>query len=319
MRRLLALLPIASLLWTGVSALGQDKPPGWAYPVNPPDFKAPPDDGTPRRVPDSNLTLTLTQVRDLFLSPDWHPGDHPAQPEVVARGRKPDVFACGFCHRADGPGGPENANLMGLPANYIKQQIVDFRSGARKSSVMDRLPMSLKTKLANAVTDEETAAAAAYFAAAKPRSIIRVRETQMVPKTVVAAWYLVVDKAGGTEPIGDRIIEIADDPERFVSRDARVTFTANVPVGIIQRGRDLAAGKGAVTIACETCHGAGLKGTGDIPGIAGRSPTYIFRQLYDYKQRLRAGPASAAMMPSVEKLTTSDMIALAAYAGSLTP
>ena len=59
-----------------------------------------------RRVPDSDLTLTLTQVRDLFFSPDWHPGDHPPQPDVVAHGRKPDVLACGFCHRADGPGGP---------------------------------------------------------------------------------------------------------------------------------------------------------------------------------------------------------------------
>jgi cytochrome c553 len=265
------------------------------------------------------LTLTLTQVRDLFYSPDWHPGDHPAQPEVVARGRKPDMYACGFCHRADGAGGLENANLMGLPAGYIRQQIADFKSGARKSFVMDRLPMSLKTKLAGAVTDDEVAAAAAYFAAVKPRSVIRVHETSTVPRTVVAAWFLVVDKAGGSEPIGDRVIEIADDLDRFVSRDARVTFTANVPVGSIQRGRELAAGKDAVTIVCESCHGAGLRGAGDIPGIAGRSPTYLFRQLYDYKQRFRAGPASAAMLPSVDKLTTGDMIALGAYAGSLAP
>ena len=67
MKRLFALLPIASMLLTGASALGQEKPPAWAYPVNPPDFKAPPDDGTPRKVPDSDLTLTLTQVRDLFF------------------------------------------------------------------------------------------------------------------------------------------------------------------------------------------------------------------------------------------------------------
>src|SRR5262245_3691551 len=177
--KLLALtLPLALLSWTGAPALGQDKPPAWAYPVNPPDFKPPPDDGSPRRVPNSDLTLTLTQVRDLFLSPDWHPGDHPPQPEVVARGRKPDVFACGVCHRADGPGGPENANPMGLPTDYIKQQIADFKSGERKSSVMDRAPMSLKTKIASAVTDEEVALAAAYFASVKPRSVIRVAETQ---------------------------------------------------------------------------------------------------------------------------------------------
>ncbi len=44
-------------------------------------------------------------------------------PEVVARGREPEVFACGFCHRADGPGGPENANIAGLPAACIVQQM----------------------------------------------------------------------------------------------------------------------------------------------------------------------------------------------------
>jgi cytochrome c553 len=317
--KLLALtLPLALMFWTGAPALGQEKPPAWAYPVNPPDFKPPPDDGSPRRVPNSDLTLTLTQVRDLFASPDWHPNDHPPQPEVVARGRKPDVMACGVCHRADGPGGPENANLMGLTADYIKQQIADFKSGARKSSVMDRGPMSLKTKIASAATDEEVALAGAYFASIKPRPVIRVIETQTVPKTVVAAWFLVADKDGSTEPIGERIIELADDPGRFVSRDPRVTFTAYVPVGSIQKGRELAAGK-EPNAACGTCHGEDLKGAGDIPGIAGRSPTYIFRQLYDYKQKVRAGPASAAMMPSVEKLTINDMVALAAYAGSLTP
>jgi cytochrome c553 len=313
MERLFALVPVAlMMLWTGASALGQEAPPAWAYPVNPPGFKAPPDDGTPRRVPDSDLTLTLTQVRDRFFSPDWHPGDHPPQPEVVAHGRKPDVLACGFCHRADGPGGPESANLMGLPAPYIKQQIADFKSGTRKSSVMNRAPMALKMAIVKAVTDEEIALAANYFSSLRPRSVIRVTESAMVPKTVVAGWFLIVDNTGGTEPIGDRIIEIADDLGRFVSRDARVTFTANVPPGSIQKGQALAA-------PCKACHGADLKGIGSVPGIAGRSPTYIFRQLYDYKRGVRAGAASAQMTPSVQNLTTNDMIGLAAYAASLKP
>lgn len=139
MKRLLTSLPVALMCAAG-PAFGQDQPPAWAYPVNPPDFKAPPDDGSARTVPASTVTLTLTQVRDLFFAPDWHPADHPPKPEVVERGRKPDVYACGFCHRADGSGGPENANLMGLSANYIKQQVADFKSGARKSSVMERAP-----------------------------------------------------------------------------------------------------------------------------------------------------------------------------------
>ena len=43
-------------------------------------------------------------------------------PEIVALGRKHVVQACGVYHRADGPGGPENSGLAGLPASYIVQQ-----------------------------------------------------------------------------------------------------------------------------------------------------------------------------------------------------
>ena len=87
--------------------------PAWAYPWAP-DFKAAPDDGVPRHVPDSTAAFTITQERDLFFVPDWHPDDHPPLPDVVAHGRQPDVRACGSCHRAEGTGGPENASLAGL-------------------------------------------------------------------------------------------------------------------------------------------------------------------------------------------------------------
>ena len=108
-----------------------DSFPAWAYPWAP-DFKSAPDDGVPRHVPDSAAAFTITQERDLFFAPDWHPDDHPAMPDVVAHGRRPDVRACGSCHRTEGTGGPENASLAGLPAAYIAQQIADYKSGARK-------------------------------------------------------------------------------------------------------------------------------------------------------------------------------------------
>ena len=87
--------------------------PAWAYPWAP-DFKVAPDDGVPRHVPDSTQSFTITQERDLFFVPDWHPEDHPQMPDIVAHGRRPDVRACGSCHRAEGTGGPENASLAGL-------------------------------------------------------------------------------------------------------------------------------------------------------------------------------------------------------------
>src|SRR2546427_13286230 len=74
-------------------------------------------------------------------------------PPVVAQGRKPDVFACGFCHRADGPGGPENSALAGLPAAYIVQQMNDYKSGARRTAVPKR-NVDLMIGLAKASTVE---------------------------------------------------------------------------------------------------------------------------------------------------------------------
>src|SRR5213592_3074596 len=155
-------LALVSVLAAG-AACGTDSPPDWAYPVNPPGFKPKPDDGTPRRVAGSGAAYTLTQLRDRFISPVWHPEEHPLQPEVVARGRKPDVYACGFCHRADGPGGPENANLAGLPKNYIIRQMADYKSGARSTAVPGRVPPSLMIALSKPITDAEVEAAAAYF------------------------------------------------------------------------------------------------------------------------------------------------------------
>jgi cytochrome c553 len=297
-----------------------ESPPPWAYPANPPGFKPSPDDGTIRRVPGSTAGYTLTQLRDLFLAPDWHPSDYPPMPEIVARGRKPDVFACGFCHRADGPGGPENANLTGLPASYIVQQMLDFKSGARKSSVPELAPQRLKASLAKAITQAEIEAAAGYFSAIKPRSIVRVVEASMVPRTVVSGWFLVAQKDGDMEPIGQRIIEVPENVDQFVSRDTRARFIAYVPPDSIKKGQELATtGGGGKTVQCDTCHGPDLKGVNAVPGIAGRSPSYIVRQLYDFKHGSRAGANSAEMRPSVEKLLIEEMIALGAYAASLRP
>jgi cytochrome c553 len=174
--------------------------------------------------------------------------------------------------------------------------------------------------LAKAINDTEVQAAAAYFSSIKPRSIVSVVEASDVPKTYVTGFHLAVMKSGEREPIGQRIIEVPDDLEQFVNRDTRARFSAYVPVGSIQKGQALAASGGeGKTVQCGICHGPELKGLGPIPGIAGRSPSYTFRQLYDFKHGTRAGSGAALMKPAVEKLTVEDMLNLAAYAASLTP
>lgn len=300
-------------------AEGAENAPAWAYPAIPPNFKPPADDGALRRVPGSSASYTLTQVRDRFLAPDWHPDERPPMPDVVAHGRKPDVFACGFCHRADGVGGPENANLTGLPASYILQQLADFKSGARKSSAPHVVPQILMGTIAKKMTAEDAEAAAAYFASVKPRSIVRVVESPTVPKPYLTAFHFAATTTGETEPIGRRIVEVPEDLEQFVSRSTHARFIAYVPPDSIKQGQSLASGGGGKTLACSTCHGPDLKGLGPVPPIAGRSPSYIVRQLYDFKHGTRAGAGSALMKAPVEKLSLDDMIALAAYVASLEP
>jgi cytochrome c553 len=296
-----------------------DSFPTWAYPWVP-DFKVTPADDVPHPLPGSTAAFSWTQARDLFFSPDWHPEDHPVMPEVVAMGRKPDVRACGSCHRAEGTGGPENSSLAGLPADYFVQQIADIKSGARKFSGPPRSSVLLMTAAARAMTDTEAQTAAAYFSALKPKRIVKVVESDEVPKTYIARLFFVKQDAGGTEPLGRRIVEMPDDVQQFELRDTRSQFTAYVPVGSTARGEVLAkTGGSGVTVPCATCHGPDMKGLGSIPGIAGRSPSYIVRQLYDFQQGSRAGSAGALMKPTVEKLTQEDMISVAAYIASLEP
>ena len=72
-----ALLGLASAtLLAGVMtapARAADAPPEWAYPVTPPDFKQPPDDGVPRRGPkrrrthaDDDRCRTAQRLRRLY-------------------------------------------------------------------------------------------------------------------------------------------------------------------------------------------------------------------------------------------------------------
>src|SRR6201992_1475222 len=213
--------------------------PAWAYPWNP-NFKAPPDDGRATHVPDSTAAFTITQERDLFFAPDWHPRDHIPMPDIVAHGRRPDVRACGSCHRAEGTGGPENASLAGLSAAYIAQQMADFKSGSRKFAGPQEGPVLTMIAIAKAASEAEIQAAAAYFSALKPKPIIKVVETDTVPVTQVARFFYTAVANGCTDPIGRRIVEIRVDLAQFEHRDSRSQFTAYVPTGSIARGEALA-------------------------------------------------------------------------------
>lgn len=301
-----------------------EPPPYWAYAVNPqadaPDAQAKPTDETPQRVPNSAAAFTRAQLDNLFIASDWHPAGHPAMPEIVAHGRKPDVFACGYCHLPNGQGRPENSSLAGLPVAYIVQQMADFKTGLRKSSEPRHLPVALMIAKETKANETEIQAAAEYFSGLRPLPWIRVVETANVPKTHVAGWMLVPSGTGETEPIGQRIIETPVDLERTELRDDSSSFIAYVPLGSIKKGKALVtAGGSGRTVSCALCHGSDLKGNANVPSIAGRSPSYIVRQLYDIQSGTRAGVATQLMKPVVAKLTIGDMVSIAAYTASLQP
>jgi cytochrome c553 len=234
-------------------------------------------------------------------------------PAIVARGRKPKVVACGYCHRADGSGGPENASLAGLSAGYMMRQVADFRSGARTGSEPLRSPTSTMAAVVRAATDSEIAVAVRYFADQRLVSRVTVVESDTVPRSRISGWLLVTTP-GAWEPIGQRIVEVPDDQQQYERRDTHARRTAYVPPGSMAKGKALVA-----TLGCATCHGPGLQGLDPAPAIAGRSPTYLVRQLYDFKAGTRAGTQGAPMRAIAEQLSLDDMIAAAAYIASLTP
>ncbi len=312
----LAVLCLAPLVLPAVLAT-TDEFPAWAYPVDPPaapGARMPKDDGTPLHVPDSDVSLTRTEIERGDAAPDWHPGDHPAMPDIVKNGRQ-NVRACAYCHQPNGAGRPESASLAGLTVNYIKEQIDTFKNGNRKGSETKRTPQNMMNQIAAQLTEEEVSRAAEYFSTLKLASFVKIVEADMVPKTFVTGSMLAKSPEGGMEPIGNRIIEVPEDLERAQNRDPRTPFLAYVPKGSLRKGEAFVTG-GATP--CITCHGPDLHGRGDVPHIAGRSPSYIVRQLYDIQKGKRLG-AVAPMQQVVADFKLDDMIAIAAYVASREP
>jgi cytochrome c553 len=289
--------------------------PEWAYPVPPP--LTPLDDTQQKYLPDSTKAYTQAQIDDGFNPPDWYPQDHPPMPDVVAHGRKAaNARACAMCHLTSGAGQPESAFLAGLPVGYFLRQMAEVKSGARKGA-----GAAAMIPIARGLDEEDFKAAAEYFSSLKIPIWYKVVETDTVPKSYLGngAMRLPVEH-GGTEPTGNRIIELPQDDESAESRNPRVGFVAHVPPGSIKKGEAIVTtGADGKTLPCATCHGPDLKGLGDIPPIIGRSPIYIYRQLNDIKIGTRNGAMVSLMKGVVEKLTDDDMIAIAAYLVSRGP
>jgi cytochrome c553 len=333
---IIALASVAASSVSFAAGGAADGPPPWAYgfpgpaPANPPAApaggggrgagQAPAPDTTIRHVPGSTLEFTRQQIANGFGPADWFPGDHPTMPDIVAHGKQPDVRACSLCHYPNGKGRAENAGVSGFPVSYFIEQMHEFRDGNRKSADTRKANTNIMITIAKGMTDDEIKAAAEYFGAMKWTPWIKVVESATVPKTHNNGGLFLKNDGNDTEPIGDRIIEVPEDAEATeILRNPRSPFIAYAPSGSLKKGETLVTTGAGKTVQCGTCHGADLRGMGPVPGIAGRSPSYLVRQMYDMQAGTRKGQWTELMKPVVEKLGAEDMLTIAAYCASRQP
>ena len=319
-RSLIGVLALVSTLTVSVSFAAEL--PAWAYGYPQPGTPAaaPPTrtgqaapDTTPKKLAGSDLEFTTAQIRDGYGPADWFPGDHPKMPEIVAHGRRPDVRACALCHYPNGKGRAENAPVAGYPVAYFIQQMNDFRNGNRKSADPKKANTNAMIAIAKAMTDEEIKATAEYFGAMAWTPWIRVVEADSVPKTRIAGGLFLALDGSEKEPLGARILEVPESTEQSeMYRNPRSGFVAYVPKGSVKKGE-------ALSVSCGACHGSDLKGLGPVPGLAGRSPSYLVRQMYDMQAGARNGLWTPLMTKVVAGLSESDMTNIAAYVASLKP
>ncbi|MBI3050601.1 MAG: c-type cytochrome [Acidobacteria bacterium] len=286
----------------------------------------------PRTVPGSSATYSLVDVRDLHNVIDWFSGDHPPMTPIIKNGPAKlgeTARGCGSCHLPNGKGRPENAPVADQPVGYFIQQLRDFAAGKRLSSDPRKPNTPTMAMLARAMTEEEMQQAAEYFGAIKWTPWITVVEAEMIPEMHLedGNMYITHGKEP-TEKLAGRIVETPEDAWQANGvRNPRSGWIAYVPVGSVARGKQLVeTGEAMVnggpvrkTTACATCHGADLNGLGDLPAIASRSPSYIMRQLYDFKSGARNGTYAEMMKPVVASLTNDEMRDIVAYLASIKP
>jgi cytochrome c553 len=277
----------------------------------------------PLHVGGSGRAYTLLDLSDWHNPADWFPDEHAPLPYVVAHGPASlgeKSCACAYCHKVTGGGRPDNAPVAGLPTAYFLRQLDDFRHGRRSSSDPRKSNSLTMIALAEAISREEALAAATYYAAQTGDPPLRVIETELAPPARLHGTRFVASGNERTESLVGRILEVAVDSRQSEEFDnPHFGYIAYVPKGSIARGRRLVTNSMSDPAmgACANCHGPDLRGVGDVPPIAGRSPSYLVRELYDFKTGARNGTRAAQMQAVVLRMTTAQMTDIGAYLATL--
>jgi cytochrome c553 len=106
--------------------------------------------------------------------------------------------------------------------------------------------------------------------------------------------------------------DIQDISDYFSSQRAKpAQFAADPDPAAIALGA-----ASAKQLNCANCHSQDYRGGKDAPRLAGQVPTYLARQISEFKRGVRPHPAIPA---AAEKLSDSTIEALGAYLGKLKP
>ena len=236
----------------------------------------------------------------------------PTSAPLIVREGNNGGGVCMGCHLPSGLGQPQSAPIAGLPLAYFMRTMADFASGARGSVYRSQM-----MRFAENLTEVQTREIAEYYASLSLVPWIVVRETDTVPSTFVGPRDIVaLFPDGSEEPLGERIVELANTPMSPYETGSPA-YVAYVPPGSLAQGEALVNRGAGRTFACGICHGANLQGIGEVPGIAGRSAIHAARQLFEYRDGSRGGASAAPMIAVVENLQDADIIAISAYLASL--
>lgn len=273
------------------------------------------DSVTRHHIKGSSVTMTMAEAMNYWTAPRLVSRFAPGHAGGGARWASSEPRACGYCHLPDGRGRPENATLAGLPAEYIIAQVKALASNTRLSANPGSATNSMH-KVAAATRDDELEEAA-------PLQRHPLRQPQSRGGGHARAAHphrhgALRARRRGSRADWGRLIEIPEDTQRHELHDPTVRYITYVPPGSLARGRRLVTrGPDGPTTACASCHGPTLEGVGLVPGIRGRNPSYILRQLLNFRGGARRDAGAAPMLPVAASLGVDDMVGIAAYVGSL--
>jgi cytochrome c553 len=301
MRKLLAVVILGAFVPVAGHAAAESGL-GWIYPS-----RRPADSPDPNNVPPSkplNKNAILTSYTGL-----------PQAPAVISTGKP---LPCMACHEANGNGHPQTADISGLSANYIIEQVHAFANKQRLSGRM--------VEVAKAISETDLKAVAQYYASIGPNR-------QQWVKTVAGSEapkqksngpgrFGFHVPGGGTEPIpeGQIVMMAQDDDLERAGDQINGGFIQYVHPEQLALGERIATtGDNGRITKCDSCHGDNLKGKGDVPRLAGRLPTYLIRTMNDIKTGARRDLGTAPMVPVLAKMSDQDIVAVATYMASKSP